>query len=253
MSAKLSSRPRAATVLVVEDDDATRNAVGSILEDDGYEVITAADPASGLAAFRERSPDLAILDLMFKRGRDDRDADDGLLLCSDMKDLRDVPIILYSASRNPVVPRLGLKLGAADFIKKPDKSAGHKPDDYIEKPFEIEYLLARVEALLGDHKRKGEGQVRVGALTIDTEARLVEIEGRMLELPPIEYNLLRALGTNPGKAVSREDLSNAGWADFDHRKQALDTQMMRLRQRLAKSSPHAPRIVTVRGSGYKLT
>jgi DNA-binding response OmpR family regulator len=228
--------PRAAVLLVEDDPDATR-LLTDILEGAGYRV-TPAENAAEARVFMERSrPDLIILDL----GLPDAD---GLVLCSRLKAVGDVPIIICSAAQDKRDRVLGLKLGA---------------DDFISKPFDLDEFEARVEAVL---RRAGSvrhsetsapDQLRVGELIIDRQRRKVTLGGQSISLTPTEFRLLSALASRPDDVLTREELAQLVWGTGDMSgSRTIDVHIQRLRSKLT-SGASAPLVInSVRGYGYRL-
>jgi DNA-binding response OmpR family regulator len=182
------------------------------------------------------NPDLILLDLMLPD-------EDGLLLCSELKSKRDIPIIICSGTPRQSERILGLRLGA---------------DDFIAKPFDVDDLEARVDNVLRRAARSGvslaERDVyRIGGLVIDRRRPHASINGHTLLLTPTEYRLLSALASQPDIALSRAELAQLVWgySDASHGR-ALDVNIRRLRLKLAKAGATAPSVISVRGYGYKL-
>jgi len=225
--------------MLVEDDHAIAQTVTDALESGGYRVWHAETGADGRTLLEQCQPDLIILDLMLPDV-------DGLVLCSGLKAIADVPIIICSASpqRRDVI--LGLKLGA---------------DDFISKPFDIYELEARVEAVLrrtvraraGGSARPQPDHIRVGELVIDRSRRRVTLGGEPIQLTPTEYRLASALASRPDEILSRDDLAALVWGYQDASSgRTIDVHIRRLRVKLNSGPVPAPAIVAVRGFGYKM-
>jgi len=232
---------QSAAVLLVEDDPAIALTLSDVLEGTGYSVRHATTGAEAKAMTDEIQPDLIILDLMLP------DAD-GLVLCSDLKSRVDAPIVICSASNQTRDRVLGLKLGA---------------DDFISKPFDIDELEARIEAVLRRSRAQktaeapaappAQLQERVGELAIDRGRRRVTLGGETLQLTPTEYRLLCALAAHPDEVLSREELAQQVWGYADASiGRAIDAHISRLRVKLNSGKVPAPPIVSVRGFGYKI-
>ncbi|TWD79968.1 DNA-binding response OmpR family regulator [Kribbella amoyensis] len=216
-----------ARVLLVEDAEAIRTAVGIALQEAGSEVLTRADGTSyerDLAAFR---PDLVLLDVMVP-GRD------GFELLKITRDTSNAGIVLLTA-RDGVEDRLhGLRTGA---------------DDYVVKPFVLAELIARVEAVL---RRLGRLRtvLEIGDLVIDAEAGSVVRAGQPLELTATELKLLTFLAGRKEKVVGKAQLLAAVWGYDDYAANLVEVHVSALRRKL---EAHGPRLLhTVRGSGYVL-
>jgi DNA-binding response OmpR family regulator len=231
-------RSERATILVVDDDAAITFVLTNLLESAGYQVREAATGTAARALVELIRPDLIILDLVLSD-------EDGLVLCSMLKNLVDVPILVCSGTRRRRDAFLSLKLGA---------------DDFIAKPFEVYDLLARVEVLLrrAAQQRLGEaisqpGPIRIGELSIDHALHKVLLAGALLQLTPTEYRLLSVLAARPEQVVPRDALAKLVWGDANTgTSRTIDVHVGRLRVKLSQGGRPAPQIVSVRGFGYKL-
>ncbi|SRR5579884_911356 len=222
-------------ILVVEDDPA----IGSVLKEalgEEYQIWLASTGAEGERLLNEVHPDLLILDIMLP------DAD-GLVFCAQLRPRFQVPVILLSASQRQADRVLGLKLGA---------------DDFVSKPFDIDELAARIEAVLrrAPHEtarpQQHESTQTLGALTVDRARRQASVAGRILDLTPTEFQILSLMASRPGEVFSRSELAATLWGARDmSRSRAIDVHIRRLRQKL-EDVPQAPVISTVWGYGYKL-
>ena len=227
-----------ARVLVVEDDSVVAETLTDVLELAGYRVWHARNGAEARAQVEQVQPQLVLLDLILPDI-------DGLVLCSILKKQANVPIVVCSATGRRRDAILSLKLGADDFIAKP-----FIPDD----------LLARIEAILrrAHAARRGDGPVqaeelRVGSLVIENSRRRVLLAGAPIQLTPTEYRLLSALASRPEVILSRDELAHLVWGYADAGNgRTIDVHVRRLRVKLARPQAPAPRIISVRGYGYKL-
>jgi two-component system, OmpR family, response regulator MtrA len=171
--------------------------------------------------------------------------EDGLALCSMLKVTTGVPILICSGTQRRRDPYLALKLGA---------------DDFIAKPFDVYDLAARVEALLRrshpatpSESNEARAPIRIGALRIDHASHQVTVGTVPLQLTPTEFRLLTVLASRPGQVVPRELLARQVWGDPDTgTSRTIDVHVGRLRMKLTQADGGAPRIVSVRGFGYKL-
>jgi DNA-binding response OmpR family regulator len=229
----------ATTIMLVEDDHAVAQTLTDTLESSGYRVWLAETGADARTLLDQTRPDLIILDLMLPDV-------DGLVLCSGLKAVADVPIVICSATPQKRDAILGLKLGA---------------DDFIAKPFDIYELEARVEAVLRrtSYMRVAQaspsppGHIRVGELIIDRSRRRVTLGGEPIQLTPTEYRLVSALASRPDEILSRDDLATLVWGYQDASSgRTIDVHIRRLRVKLAQGPVPAPAIVAVRGFGYKM-
>jgi two-component system response regulator MtrA len=226
--------------MLVEDDHAVAQTLTDALESSGYRVWLAETGADARTLLEQTRPDLIILDLMLPDV-------DGLVLCSGLKAIADVPIVICSATPQKRDAILGLKLGA---------------DDFIAKPFDIYELEARVEAVLrrttqtrvnNEASHSQPDHIRVGELIIDRSRRRVTLGGEPIQLTPTEYRLVSALASRPDEILSRDDLATLVWGYQDASSgRTIDVHIRRLRVKLSQGPVPAPAIVAVRGFGYKM-
>jgi DNA-binding response OmpR family regulator len=215
------------SVLFVEDDDGLREATQVALERDGFEVRTAPDGVAGLAAFEERTPDVALLDVMLPRMN-------GVALCREIRSRSVIPIMLLSARSDPIDVVLGLEAGA---------------DDYVTKPFDTPVLSARLRAVTRRVERLRDASViRVSRLEIDDAAMTVRCGGALVHMTATEFRLLSDLARNAGLVRTRPQLLDDVWEySWAGDTRLVDVHVQRLRAKLGSDL-----IQTVRGVGYKL-
>ncbi|WP_431041397.1 two-component system response regulator CseB [Streptomyces sp. P1-3] len=232
-----------AHLLLVEDDEVIRNTVRMVLQRYGFTVSTAADGLTGLELFRERRPDLLLLDVMLPEL-------DGIGLCRRVRELSLAPILMLSARGDALDVVSGLEAGA---------------DDYVVKPCESAVLVARIRSLLRRasfapvERAAGEGTAAAGApgddellsfgdLTIDPKGMEVCRAGEPLALTPTELRVLLEFAASPGVVLERRTLLSRVWDHAWHGDtRVVDLHIQRLRAKIG-----AERIETVRGFGYKL-
>lgn len=226
-----------AVILMIEDDAATAFMLSDLLQSSGYRVRHAATGAAARSLLEQLEPDLIILDLILPD-------EDGLVLCSVLKNMADVPVLICSGTQRRRDAFLSLKLGA---------------DDFIAKPFDVYDLLARVEVLLRRAAQRHWGQsaargpIRVGELLIDHSLHQVTLADTVLQLTPTEYRLLSVLAARPDQVVPREALAKLVWGDPDTgNSRTIDVHIGRLRVKLSQGGRISPQIVSVRGFGYKI-
>ena len=228
-----AARPGAARVLVVEDNRDLAYGLRNSLEIAGYDVDVASDGAAGLAAARERDPQVIVLDLMLP------EIDGYQVLRTLRAEGRTMPVLILTARGEETDKVLGFRLGA---------------DDYVTKPFGVLELLARVEALL----RRATGTapsapLRFGDVEVDREARIVRRAGKPVELTPKEFDLLLALIDRRGNVMTRSDLLQAVWGyDETVVSRTVDTHVGELRRKLERDPASPEFIVTVWKVGYRL-
>ena len=227
----------AETILLVEDDPDTARSLTKALESSGYRVTAVDTGAEARSIIEHVRPDLILLDLMLPDT-------DGLVLTTALKTLTKAPIIICSARQEQVDRVLGLKLGA---------------DDFVAKPFDLDELEARIEAVLRRASRVREvpttppDQIRIGDLLISQSRGTVTIGGQVVHLTPTEYRLLVALASRPDEVLTRETLGQLVWGYQDlGTGHLIDVHIGRLRLKLRRTSRLAPNIVTVRGKGYTI-
>jgi DNA-binding response OmpR family regulator len=226
-----------ATILLVEDDAATARSLARALETTGYRVTTVETGHEARSIVDRIRPDLILLDLMLPDT-------DGLVLTTALKTLTTAPIIICSARQEQVDRVLGLKLGA---------------DDFVAKPFDLDELEARIEAVLRRVSRvrsvpsAPSDEIHVDELLISQVRGTVTLAGQTVHLTPTEFRLLAALASRPDEILSRETLGQLVWGYQDvGTGHLIDVHMGRLRLKLHRVSRAAPVIVTVRGQGYTI-
>ena len=227
----VATSQRSAHVLIVEDDEALREAIGLVVAADGMRSSAAASGTDALARFREASFDLVLLDLMLP-------GTDGFEVCRAMRRTSQVPIIIVTAVADRGAIVAGLEAGA---------------DDYVTKPFETEVLLARIHAVLR-RSIVEDRQVRCeyGPIVVDFAAHRATCEGRDLALTPTEFRLLGELSQHPGEALTRDALLRLVWGyEYLGDSRIVDMAVKRLRDKLADVWQRGQLIVTVRGVGYR--
>lgn len=218
-------------VFILDDDKNICELIKIYLEKEGYEVETAFDGKNAIQDFNSIQPDLVILDIMLP-------SMDGFQVCKEIRRASSVPIIMLTAKGETLDKIMGFELGA---------------DDYVVKPFEPSELVARVKAVLRRYgtNKIGNKEVRYHNLAINLSDYSVEYEGKELELPPRELELLYFLASNPGKVYTREQLIEQLWGfDFYGDSRTVDVHIKRLREKL-ETSEQPWRIRTIWGVGYK--
>jgi two-component system response regulator PhoP len=218
-------------VLLIEDDPRLVQSLGSQLRDAGYAVDVSTDGIEGLYVGEEFPIDLAIIDLGLPELP-------GLEVIRKLRERgKDFPIMVLTARSDWQDKVAGLEAGA---------------DDYVTKPFRIEELMARINALMrraGGHARP---QVELGPVTVDLNAQRVFRDGAEIELTTFEYKVLQYLVMHPGEVVTKTDLSEHIYEeDADRDSNVIEVFIGRLRRKLDPDGTLAP-IETLRGRGYRL-
>ena len=214
----------AVSVLIVEDDRNIAELLQMYLEKEGYAVTVAGDGAQGLSKFRAIKPDLVLLDVMMP-------VMDGWTVCKTIRAESQTPIIMLTAKGETEDKVSGLKSGA---------------DDYITKPFEMKEVLARIEAVL----RRSTG-VTADKLIIDMDAFELTVDGKKVDTPPKEMELLFYLASSPNRVYTRNQLLDEVWGfDYFGDSRTVDVHVKRLREKLEGVSENWS-LKTVWGVGYK--
>ncbi|MBI4304665.1 MAG: response regulator transcription factor [Chloroflexi bacterium] len=221
------------TVLIVDDEPQLIRLVRANLESVGYKVFTASDGRSALEIIDREMPDLIILDIMLP-------GVDGYELCQRIREFTSTPIIMLTAKVEHVDRVKGLKLGA---------------DDYITKPFNVQELLARIEAVLR-RSRSSEETVSpriltFGDVSIDFVRRRVTVHDQEVALTLTEYKLLSQLASNAGRVMLHGELLTRVWGpEYRDEQEYLRAYIRHLRQKL-EDDPHQPKyILSKPGIGY---
>ncbi|MGI8559274.1 MAG: response regulator [Solirubrobacteraceae bacterium] len=231
---------RPTRILLADDEQSILTLLSYPLRKDGYEVVPAADGSEALARFAESEFDLVVLDVMMPRI-------DGLEVCRRLRQQSSVPIIMLTAKAEEIDKVLGLELGA---------------DDYITKPFSMREFRSRVKAALrraamspqlGDEGVGGSvGEFSAGELHIDFAKRSVRIRGGLVETTFVEFEILGALATEPGRVLTREALLERIWGDSAYRDpRTIDVHIRHLREKLETDPKEPEYLFTVRGVGYR--
>ena len=224
----------AISVLIVEDDKNIAELLQMYLEKEGYAVTIASDGGQGVSKFRAIKPDLVLLDLMLP-------VMDGWAVCKTIRSESQTPIIMLTAKGETTDKVNGLRSGA---------------DDYITKPFGTEELLARIRAALRHGQRMAEGEksvYNIGGLQVDTERRIVRVDGREVHLTQIEYKIVTLLCRNAGKVLTHDSMIREVWGPFS----GCDTQLLRvnmanIRRKIEKDPAMPEYILTEIGVGYRM-
>lgn len=221
------------TIYIADDEKNIRELISLFLTNEGYEVCTFSSGDKLLAAFREKSADMVILDIMMP-------GTDGLSVCTALREMSNVLIVIVSARDSEIDRITGITLGS---------------DDYMTKPFSPMELVARVKALfrrLELDRPDVSGRLNYGNLELDLAARRADVNGKPLELTPTEFALMVYLLKNSNRAVSREELLKEVWQfDFEVDTRATDDVVKRLRKKLACTEADFE-IESVWGFGFRL-
>ncbi|HZG35749.1 MAG TPA: response regulator transcription factor [Gaiellaceae bacterium] len=225
----------AATILLVDDEEAIQKLLRYPLEREGFRVVAALDGEEALRRFGEEAFDLVVLDLMLPKL-------DGLEVCKRLRATSTVPIIMLTARDDELDKVIGLELGA---------------DDYITKPFSIREFRSRVRALLRRAAAPPPAEadadvIEEADVRIDLPRRTVEVRGIEARLTFVEFELLRVLASAPGRVFSRRQLLERLRGDAEYREpRTIDVHVRHLREKIERDAREPELILTVRGVGYR--
>jgi DNA-binding response OmpR family regulator len=230
-----TAESRTTRILLVDDEQPVQKLLSYPLEKEGYEVVPARDGQEALTNFEQGEFDLVVLDIMLPKV-------DGLEVCRRLRAKSSVPIIMLTAKAEEIDKVIGLELGA---------------DDYITKPFSIREFRSRVRAALRraemtpDHDAGDEPLVR-GDLRIDFAKRSTELDGTLVDLTFVEFEILSVLARHPGHVYTRDMLLDRVWGDSAFRDQrTIDVHIRHLREKLECDPKNPEYLLTVRGVGYR--
>ncbi|MBQ1463786.1 MAG: response regulator transcription factor [Ruminococcus sp.] len=217
-------------ILLVEDDIQLARNLEDFLQTEGYSVTHKEGQTSGLDAFSQTSYDCVLLDLSLKDGS-------GFAVCSAIRAISDVPVIILTASADEACTVAGFELGA---------------DDFISKPFRPRELAARIKNALRHHA-KAPTLLKCGSVTLDPARGMASKNGADLYLSPIEYRLLLVFLSNKGRLLTRDRLAEELWSVSGEfvSDNTLNVYIKRLREKIEDDPSQPAVILTVRGMGYK--
>ena len=222
-------------ILVVDDDLNICELLKLYLENEGYTAYVANDGQAAVDMFNEKSPDLVLLDIMLPKM-------DGWQVCREIRKTSSVPIIMLTAKGETFDKVLGLELGA---------------DDYVTKPFDSKEVMARIKAVL--RRAKGESEnsasekkiVKYDKLEINIENYELKVDGKVIDTPPKELELIYHFASNPNRVYTRDQLLDEVWGfDYYGDSRTVDVHVKRLREKLEGASDKWS-LKTVWGVGYK--
>jgi two-component system, OmpR family, KDP operon response regulator KdpE len=225
-------------IIVVDDEPQIRKLVRTGLEGYGYQVMTASNGQEAITAVAQKAPDVIILDIALGS------TPDGLEVCRSLREWSKVPIIMLSVRNDEKSKVAALDAGA---------------DDYLTKPFGMEELRARIQAVLrrtaSDNQINSITEIRVGDLWIDLVNRRVFVQGDEVHLTPKEYELLRLLAMNPGKVITHRAILSQVWGpDYESMDHYVRVFINQLRKKLRENPARDVRyILNEPGIGYRFT
>ena len=222
-----------AKILVADDDRNICELLRMYLEKEGFAVVLAGNGEEALSKFDEEEPDILLLDVMMPKL-------DGWQVCRELRKKSECPIIMITAKGETFDKVLGLELGA---------------DDYVVKPFEPKEIVARVKAVL---RRTGKAsaendkkEVSFDKLTVNMTKYELKVDGKVVDTPPKELELLFHLASNPNRVYTRDQLLDEVWGfEYYGDSRTVDVHIKRLREKLEGVSEEWS-LKTVWGVGYK--
>ncbi len=220
-------------ILIVDDDENICELLRLYLEKDGFETAVVNDGEAAVQYATRNEPDLILLDIMLPKL-------DGWQVCREIRKTSSVPIIMLTAKGETFDKILGLELGA---------------DDYVSKPFDAKEVIARIKAVLRrstDNEKSGEiKEVRFDKLKINLTNYELTVNGKTIDTPPKELELIYHLASNPNRVYTRDQLLDEVWGfDYYGDSRTVDVHVKRLREKLENVSEEW-NLKTVWGVGYK--
>ena len=218
-------------ILAVEDDRNISDLIRMYLEKEGFEVTAAFDGGTAVEKFKEIQPDLVLLDIMLP-------VMDGWAVCQKIREMSKTPIIMLTAKSEVFDKVTGLEMGA---------------DDYIVKPFEMKELIARINAVLRRSEIPDDTKKRLtfDKLIIDLDSYELIVDGKKIDTPPKELELLYHLASTPNRVYTRNQLLDEVWGfDYFGDSRTVDVHIKRLREKVENVSDQWA-LKTVWGVGYK--
>lgn len=216
-------------ILIVDDEEHIRELIRFYLDKEGFSVVQAASGEEALHLLENEYIDLAIVDIMMP-------VMDGFQLVEEMKEMKDIPVIMLTAKSQSADKLRGFSLGI---------------DDYVTKPFDPDELLARVKTILKRYSINSQNIVTLHGVVFDGDKYEIRYKDQTIHLPLKQFELAFELAKNPNQIFTREQLIEKIWGmDYDGFDRTVDVHIKRIRENLG----HLPgfKVVTVRGLGYKI-
>lgn len=215
-------------ILLIEDNEEIGGLVVDFLIAEGYDCYLALDGEEGLAVFEDEGAKLILLDITLP-------GIDGFVVCKRIRNKQNTPILIISAKNSKEDKLNGLLIGA---------------DDYIEKPFDIDILLAKIDGIF--KRRYASDEIIEGNIRLDKKGRRLYLDGNFIETTVKEFDLLLYMMENKGKVLSKDELFTKIWGlDSESELQTLTVHIKWLREKLEKDSKNPVHIQTVWGVGYR--
>ena len=231
--------PKETRILLIEDDDKLADLLMEYLIPHGFSMSRVPTGDAGMASLLQQQPDLVILDLMLPKM-------DGFEVCRRVRDAYSGAILMLTASQSEADHVTGLELGA---------------DDFITKPVEPRVLLARIRSQLRNRHRIQWSSITdqnrilaIDTLQVNVPARRVHVDGELIHLTVMEFDILKELAQNAGTVVRRDDLyTQVLGIEYDGIDRGLDVHISRIRRKLERANFDTRRLQSVRAVGYLLT
>ncbi len=219
-------------ILLIDDDLTLLRLLSQYLRESAFKVVEASNGALGLRLAYSEKPDLVLLDVMLP-------GMDGWEVCTRLRELTDLPIIMLTAKASEADKLRGFQLGV---------------DDYVTKPFSFAELVARIQAVIGrvQSERKETGYIAHGEILLDMKKFQASLGNRTLELTPTEFRLLEVLVERRGRVASDEDLMREVWGGNRSDPALVRRYILMLRKKLEPDPSNPVWLRTVRGFGYRL-
>ena len=223
-------------VLIVDDEKNICEIIRLYVEKEGYKTVLAYDGEQALELFEKEKPDIILLDIMMPKK-------DGWQVCREIRAKADVPIIMLTAKGETIDKVLGFEFGA---------------DDYIVKPFEPKELVVRIKAVLRRYHSNPKNEnvieeISYEGLSINQTTYEVFLDGKLIEMPPKEFELLYYLAKNPNKVFTRNQLLDEVWGyEFFGDSRTVDVHIKRIREKI-ENSDRPWKLKTVWSVGYKFS
>ncbi|MDT3959936.1 response regulator transcription factor [Staphylococcus kloosii] len=218
------------TCLIVDDDPKILDYVSSYLEREGLQTITQSSAESALTYLQSHSVHIGIVDIMME-------GMNGFELCKVLKEDYEIPVIM---------------LTARDALSDKERAYLTGTDDYVTKPFEIKELMFRIKAVLRRYNINTNSEITLNNLTINQPYLEIQANGKTMNLPNKEFQLLFLLASNFKQVFSRDDLIEKIWGfDYEGDERTVDVHIKRLRKKLEQLNADVT-IKTIRGLGYKV-
>lgn len=220
-------------ILVIEDDEASRQLVSQLLKRAGLQVLETCDGPEGLRTLYSERPDLVLLDVSLPELN-------GWQVLERIRELSDLPVLMLTAHASEMEKVRGLRAGA---------------DDYMTKPFGLQELLARIETLLRRTPRREDrdeaDRYDDGLIAVDFSGRNATVNGRALNLTPLEFRLLSAFVRNPHQILAHDQLLELAWGGADRASRDQVKLYVGYLRRKLEAEGIASAVETVRGFGYR--